>query len=49
MPANPHVLIVEDNMIASMVEKTMMENIGCQVDCAEDGNKAINLFNENKY
>jgi CheY-like chemotaxis protein len=44
-----HILIVEDNEIAMMVETMMMKSLDCEVDGAENGEKAILLVQENKY
>ncbi len=39
----PHILIVEDTMIAQVVLKTQMIKQGCTVDTASDGVSALNL------
>ncbi|MCL9684505.1 response regulator [Legionella maioricensis] len=39
----PHILIVEDTMIAQVVLKTQMMKQGCTVDTASDGVSALNL------
>ncbi len=49
MNSHPHILIVEDNLTAMIVEKAIMENIGCEVDCAESGSQALDTFKKNHY
>ena len=44
-----HVLIVEDNPIASFVAKTLLLAEGCEVDTAENGQTAITLAQNNNY
>jgi len=46
---NLKVLLVEDNLINQKIARTMIEKTGCQVDVANDGVDALNLWNENKY
>jgi signal transduction histidine kinase/DNA-binding response OmpR family regulator len=43
------VLLVEDNLINQKIARTMIEKMGCQVDVANDGLDALNLWNENNY
>jgi len=43
------VLLVEDNLINQKIARTMIEKMGCQVDVANDGLDAINLWNETNY
>lgn len=43
------VLMVEDNLIAQNVERALLTALNCQVDIADTGNKAIELFNPGKY
>ncbi|MBN1150414.1 response regulator [candidate division WOR-3 bacterium] len=38
------VLLVEDNLISCKVVKTMLEKLGCRVETAENGNKALEIF-----
>lgn len=40
------ILLVEDNIIAAKVNKGMLEQIGCIVDVAEDGRKALTMGQE---
>ena len=43
------VLIVEDNKINQLVAKTMFENLGLNIEIAEDGQEALDCFNRKKY
>lgn len=43
------ILIVEDNMIAQMVTKKMIEQFDCVVDIAQNGQDALVLWHENHY
>jgi len=43
------VLVVEDQLHASLVVKEILGIFGCVVDVANDGYKAINLFEKNFY
>lgn len=38
-----HILVVEDNITAFKVAKHLLEMLGCQIDYAGDGDKAIDL------
>lgn len=42
-------LIVEDHYIINAAIKELLEFIGCSADIAENGEKAISLYHENKY
>ena len=42
------ILLVEDNPMIQRVHRTMLESLGYQVDVAENGAKALKLFNK-KY
>ncbi len=44
-----YILIVEDNTSTLFIQKTLMENLGCKVDCAETGEIAVDLFERNTY
>lgn len=44
-----HILIVEDNMIAMMVEKQLMESLDCLVDSAQSGEEAMELIKMHQY
>lgn len=46
---NKYVLIVEDNDIASRIQKRILENLGCDVDCAMTGEDSVNLASLNRY
>lgn len=45
----PRILMVEDNLIAQKVEQALMVTLGCDVDMAESGEKALALFSPGKY
>ena len=49
MQRAPHILIVEDTMIAQAVLKTQMIQQGCTVDTASDGDSALKLATANQY
>ncbi len=44
-----NILVVEDNEIAAKVAKFIFELLECQVECVDDGDKAINLVREHHY
>lgn len=43
------VLLVEDNPIAQQIEKTLLSSLNCAVEVADSGEKALALFEPNKY
>jgi len=45
----PNVLMIEDNLIAQNVEKALLTALNCQVDIADSGDKALQLFGPGKY
>ena len=45
----PHVLMVEDNVIAQKVESALLTELNCEVDVAETGDRALELFKPGKY
>lgn len=45
----PKVLMIEDNLIAQNVERALLTALNCQVDIADTGNMAMQLFNPGKY
>lgn len=47
MTMKKHILIVEDSLPAMMVEKMLMQNLDCQVDCASNGQEALELAKRN--
>jgi two-component system, OmpR family, aerobic respiration control sensor histidine kinase ArcB len=47
-PAHP-ILVVEDQAIAAKVAKIILTGLNCQVDVAENGRTALELFNKHKY
>lgn len=49
-PDNPvKILLIEDNPIAQTVVKSILTSLHCQVDIANSGKEAINLFEPGKY
>ncbi len=38
-----HILVVEDNVLAATIAKMIFEKLGCDVECADDGEKAVEL------
>jgi signal transduction histidine kinase/CheY-like chemotaxis protein/HPt (histidine-containing phosphotransfer) domain-containing protein len=46
---NNKVLLVEDNNIAALAAKDILQSIGCDVDVAETGEEALNFFKKDKY
>lgn len=49
MMNNINALVVEDVEIAQKIAKLTLMGLGCRVDIAEDGRKALQLYKENKY
>jgi len=49
LPAGLRVLLAEDNEINVMVASSMLESLGCDVDVASDGLRAIDLVARAKY
>ncbi|CEG58332.1 PAS domain-containing protein [Legionella fallonii] len=55
MPSNTpeeqmhHVLVVEDNTIAQLVAKSILNQTGCSVDVASNGQEALTLWRQNDY
>lgn len=47
--AKKNILVVEDNLAAAKAAKYLFEMLGCQVECVEDGLKAVNLVKLNHY
>ncbi|MBN9230281.1 MAG: response regulator [Legionella sp. 40-6] len=45
----PNVLMVEDNIIAQQVEKSLLTSLNCTVDIAATADDAINIFQPGKY
>lgn len=45
----PHILVIEDHLVTMTVHKSLLETLGCRVDCAEDANQATALFKEHPY
>ena len=43
------VLVVEDNLVNQRVATLMLEKLGCRVDVARDGRKAVEIFATSSY
>lgn len=43
------ILLVEDDPIVQKVHKTMLEKLGCKVDCSTTGAQALEKISENRY
>ena len=48
-PKHARVLLVEDNMVNRNVAVEMLENLGCEVSLAENGDTAVAMGNSEKY
>jgi len=46
---NAHILVVEDLELNQLVTKLMLENYGCTVDIASNGQEALDIFTPEKY
>ncbi len=46
---NASVLVVEDNEVNQMVASGMLENMGCQVTLAENGQVALDVLQDNNF
>lgn len=44
-----HVLLAEDNAVNLRVATAFLERLGCQVDVAADGRRAVTLTEQNRY
>ncbi|MBA2650643.1 MAG: response regulator [Tatlockia sp.] len=44
-----HILLVEDNLVATTVQKGILERLDCTVDCVDSGEKAIDLASKQIY
>jgi CheY-like chemotaxis protein len=44
-----YILLVEDNVVAIKIAEKMLKLLGCEVDCAVDGDEAIELAIANHY
>ncbi len=45
---NAQILLVENEMVNQMVATDMLENFGCSVDLAENGQEALDMLDQNK-
>ena len=48
-PANPTVLLVEDNRMAQQAIKNLMESLGAIVETADDGTQALQKIQNNDF
>jgi CheY-like chemotaxis protein len=44
-----YILVVEDNPVASKIVNLHLRILGCQIDNADDGDKAIEMAIKNRY
>ncbi len=44
-----HILVVEDNIIAQAVAKSLLSTLACQVDIANNSSEALQLYEKNQY
>ena len=44
-----HILLVEDNWVATTIQKGILELLDCKVDCVDTGEKAIDLASQHVY
>jgi two-component system sensor histidine kinase/response regulator len=44
-----HVLVVEDNAVNQQVTRRFLERLGCEVEVAENGHRAVELFSHGDY
>jgi len=49
MPRNVKILLIEDEEIAQIVARKILEDFGCMVDVATTGAEALRLFEQNSY
>ena len=45
----PKILVIENNLIIQRATLYMLEALGCQIDVANNGIEALNLFKTNQY
>ena len=45
----PYILLVEDNKLAAMLASVILKDLGCLVDLAETGKKALEMVIQQKY
>ncbi len=43
------ILVVEDNPVAAKATTFILERLGCNVDHADDGDKAVKMVKESHY
>ncbi len=47
--AKMHVLVAEDNVVNQKLAKKMLEKLGCQVDCVNNGKEAVQAVAATRY
>lgn len=48
-PIRAYILVAEDNSVNQIVAKRMLENIGCRIDIAEDGQICVEMLTARAY
>lgn len=48
-PAIPHILLVDDNCDGLLVRRSLLEEAGCTVQLAHNGEEALRLFHASKF
>jgi CheY-like chemotaxis protein len=46
---DPHVLLVDDNRDGLLVRRSLLEEAGCRVQVAHDGEEGLNLFKSSAF
>jgi two-component system sensor histidine kinase/response regulator len=49
VPSKYRVLVAEDDEVNAQVVRTILERLGCLVDIAQDGSKAVEFFRRRPY
>jgi CheY-like chemotaxis protein len=49
IPSQYRILVVEDDEVSAQVVRTILERLGCEVDLAPDGAKAVEYFGRRAY
>src|SRR5882672_10978787 len=48
-PATPHILLVDDNCDGLLVRRSLLEEAGCTVQLAHNGEEGLSLFHTAKF
>jgi CheY-like chemotaxis protein len=48
-PSTPHILLVDDNCDGLLVRRSLLEEAGCTVQLARDGEEGLRLFHTAKF